>query len=279
MRKASWLGVLVCVIGLSGCTVYSTRPLGLPVWSEMQGIWQVQDRFYEVRLLADGSLSMTWLRWDANEGRFGLGRGELVVAVDEGSTYANIRDFDDPEGIDRYSVYRVLFLRTSTTTSGPDIAPIGLDSGLLVRAVSDGILRGEETELGIVVDDPRLADFVDPLRFAEQFAIDDPDSTALARRIVKFSGPDIRTTVLHQGRQAHIECLRDSSPQWVGAHEYGVADVAQLSAADFSSYLTCLDSRGFGLVNVSNMQDDAVYGSFWVAKEGFGLFEFEICVE
>jgi hypothetical protein len=52
----------------------------------------------------------------------------------------------------------------------------------------------------------------------------------------------------------------------------GIASTARLSAADFSSYLTCLDTRGFGLINVS----DDEYADFWVAMDGFGLFEFSV---
>ena len=331
--KTCWFAILACAIALSGCdTVSSTRPLGLPVWSEMQGIWEVEGDIFEVRLLPDGSMSVASINWDKGERQFTLGKLELVISVDEGATYANIRDPDAPEGTEQYSFYRVLFLGTSTAGAGPDVLLISPNEDLFAEAITEGRLSGKDTEFGIVIDDPRLADFVDPLRFAEQFAVDHHESTVLARRIVNFNGPDIEATVLHQGQQAHMECLPEAlaqrkrlgsdvrgalnrlkseleqqlehpiempdpaGEQWarllnIDPEQWarlmaplppseqrfdfvnnGIAITARLSAADFSSYLTCLDSRGFGLVNVS----DDEYADFWVAKGGFGLFEFSV---
>lgn len=338
MRETSWLGVLVCVIGLSGCTVYSTRPLGMPVWSEMQGTWQIEDAFYEVRLLPDGSLSMAWIEWDHREEQFSLGKGELVVTVDEGATYWNIRDARIPE---EYRFLRALFLEPEDAGGDPDVALFAPNGSGFEKAIKEGLLKeglhsGKNIDAIFLVDDSRLADFVDPQIFAQQFDVENP---VLARRIIKTNPPHSADTVLHRGQQAHMECLPDAAPQWLGADvrgqlqhlrsylekqfnqpiempdpateqwakflnidpeqwgrliaplptpdseerygfdNEGVAIGAKLSPADFSSYLTCLDSQGFGLVNVSNLQDDAGYGSFWIAKDGFGLFRFIVEVE
>lgn len=329
MRRTSWLGVLACAIGLSGC-VSSTRPLGLPVWSEMQGVWQVDNDLYEVVLMPDGSMPMAWMEWDALEEQFTLSRGELVISVDEGVRYANIRNLDAPGGI--FSFYRLLFLDSSTSGADLRVALIPPNENLFDRAIEEGLLHGEGTEVGPLVDDPRLAHFVDPLRFAEQFAVENPGSIMLAHRIRQFPRPYGEDTVLDQGQRAHMECLPESIAQrkrlrsdavdtlrrmkseleqaleqpvempdptteqwarflnidpqrWAGLmvplrpseqrfdfDNNGLAVSAKLSAADFSSYLTCLDSRGFGLVNVS----DDEYAAFWVAKDGFGLFPFVV---
>lgn len=334
----SWLAILACAIGLSGCTeVYSTRPLGQPIWYEMQGTWQVDDDVYEVQLLPDGSLPMAWIEWNADKSQFNLGKGELVVSIDEGATYLNVRKFsDDPAARELYLFYRML-----DVGGEPDVALIvAPDEDHFRGAVEKGVLSGEIAPYKIYVDDSRLTDFVDPLRFGEQFATVSSGSTALARRIVRFEGPDIEGTVLHQGQQAHMECLPDAARHSLGAavrsrleylrsepgkqleqpiemldpateqwakflnidpeqwsrlmatllhsdseerYEFdknGIAVAAKLSAADFSSYLTCLDSRGFELVNYP-LYDFSDYGVFasLVAKDGFGLFQFFFMVE
>lgn len=338
-RTTSWLAILACAIALSGCsTVYSTRPLGLPVWSEMQGTWEVGGRVVEIELLPDGSMSIARMYWDEDEKQFTLGKFELVISVDEGATYANIRDPDAPEGSEQYLFYRVLFLGASTTGAGPDLVLIAPEYDFFSEAVREGILRGESGNMDTVVDGSQLPDFVDPRRFVEQFEVDNRESTILARRIVTADGPDIEGTVLHQGRQAHMKCLPEALPQrvaakvhrslrslqfslnhdlaeqleqqvelpepaaaqwarflnvdperwakvmapmptserWFSIDKNDIAIHASLSAADFSTYLTCLDVRGFGLVNVSFDLAKPGYGRFWVAKSGFGLFEFGV---
>jgi hypothetical protein len=302
----------------------------------MQGTWQVGYDFYEVELMPDGSMPMAWIDWDAHEKQFTFRRGELVVSMDEGVTYANIRYLDVPGGI--FIFYRLLFLGSSANGSDLLVAlipPNDKFEGDIDEAIREGLLRGETTNTGPVVDDPRLAHFVDPLRFAEQFAVQNPGSILLARRIAKPQRLQGEETVLRQSQRTHMECLPESlaqrkrlgsdivgrlgrlkseleqaleqpiempdpasehwarflnvdpqqwarlmvplppSEQRFDFDEYGVAVTARLSAADFSSYLTCLDSRGFGLINVS----DDEYADFWVAKRGFGLFQFGVRVE
>lgn len=343
IRKAIRVAILISTIGLSGCTtVFSTRPLGLPIWSEMQGTWQVGDgspKFYEVRLLPDGSMPIAWTEWNDDENRFTLSTGELVVTIDEGATYVNFRGADDPERT--FSFFRVLFLESQDVPNGPKVVLIAPNADLFQEATKLGTLSGEHDDFTTIVDGTQLADFVDPLKLAEQFDVAKTGSITLARRVANAPGPDVEATVLRHGRRAHTECLpemllkqaaadihlwphalrcaqecgREIQPdqademravtreQWARAlnvdpqqratfttmastperrYEFrsdGLAIKARLAAAEFSSYLTCLDARGFGLVNLSGLQDDAGYGSFWVAKEGFGLFEFGVRVE
>jgi hypothetical protein len=333
-RTTSWLAILACAIGFSGC-VSATRPLGLPVWSEMQGTWQVEDVFYEVQLLPDGALSMAWIDWDQREKRFALGRREVVVTVDEGATYWNFVEHGDPP---EYFFVRVLFFEHSDAGGDPYVALFAPNGSHFDKAVNEGVLSGEGVGDHLLLDDSRLADFVDPKRFAEQFDVDKP---LLARRIIKTPAPHGKDTVLHQGQQAHMECLPathkpaeahlrytlavlkadlevqlkqpvdmpdPAGEQWArflnvdperwakvmalmppselrfSTDENGIVVHAKLSAADFSSYLTCLDSRGFGLVNVPDAKHahgdpEYKHPRFWVAKGGFGLFEFTVHME
>jgi hypothetical protein len=332
------LAILACTITFSGCsTVFSTRPLGVPVWSEMQGIWEVRGVPVGIELLPDGSLIIGWFWWDENE-QLSLEKHELVISVDEGATYWNIGARDAAEGSEEFVFLRVLLLAPSTPGAGPDLVLFQPEYALFRGAVEKGILRGKLSEWGTHVDGSQLPDFVDPRRLVEQFGVNDQESGILVRRIVKTDGPDIESTVLYHGQQAHMECLPQALPQrkaadvrdklktlkselekqlerpiempdaateqwakflnidpeqWArlmapfppGESRYslfdknGVVTRARLSAADFSSYLTCLDARGFGLVNISALQDNAAYGAFWVAKEGFGLFAFRVRVE
>jgi hypothetical protein len=300
---------------------------------------------------------MAWIDWDADKSQFTLGKGELVVSIDEGATYLNVRKFsDDPAEKELYLFYRMLDVggdprkdagsdpRESDSSVKPLIDPdvaliVAPDEDHFREAVEKGVLSGAIAPWEIYLDDSRLADFVDPLRLGEQFAIDHSDSTALARRIVRFEGPEIEATVLHQGQQAHMECLPDAARHSLGADvrgrlehlrselekqleqpiempdpateqwakflnidpekwsrlmpplhsdpeeryvfdKNGIAVGAKLSAADFSSYLTCLDSRGFELVNFGL---DSIFGFefgfFLVAKDGFCLIPFTVVVE
>jgi hypothetical protein len=240
-----------------------------------------------------------------------------------------MRDARIPE---EYRFHRALFLEPTDAGGDPAVALFAPNSSPFEKAVKEGLLSGEGGDGSILVNDSRLADFVDPKLFAEQFGVSNP---VLARRVMKIAPPRGRDTVLHQGQQAHMECLPDAAPQQLGADvrgrlehlkselekqlelqiempdpateqwarflnidpeqwgrviaplpsadseerydfdNKGIAIGAKLAAAEFSSYLMCLDSRGFGLVNVSETGD----GIFWVAKDGFGLHLFIVIVK
>lgn len=326
--KSTWLvglGVVLALVGCGRSAVRTTEPVGIPIWSEMQGVWEGYGDIYHVRLLPDGSLPVARVDWDVQADEFKLAKGELIISVDEGRTYANLSFPEVPGGKRLFEFYRVFFVNGKTRDRTPgNMAFFMPINETFANAVRSDALEGEVEDASVVLTDAKsLADFIDPEKFSEQFEA--LGGGYLVRRIQDGREPH-GLTVLDAGRQAHMECIpleikqramvlndqkihesmiemmksQGASAEFVNKLEAeleakklqleaegldqsepeelmneGIIDGAVMSATDFSSYLRCLETQGFRLINAPA----PFPGHFWVAKNGFGLFSFFVLIK
>jgi hypothetical protein len=201
-----WVGIL---LALAGCTsVSSTKPVGLPIWAELQGTWLLEmegAHYFHVWLRADGSLQMAKIEWNEESQSYQLVLHDLVLSTDDGAFYLNIDDPATSGGPPKYGFFRAV------PSTGDTVILIPPQTEHFASAVKTGELKGEfiegdgfgEPDIHLT-DAKQLEEFIHPDKFLEQF---DLESAMTIRRLQASLGPIRGPTAKYQGRQDHMQCL------------------------------------------------------------------------
>jgi hypothetical protein len=270
-------------LALSACdTLTATKPVGLPIWYEMQGLWVGKnygnDFYIDVRLLPDGSLHSATTYWDEDKERFMLEESELIISVEDGVHYINSLvlptetvDHRNDSFIRNYSFMRIIFSEGGIAIAfnpNIDVFAEAIESGTLPGKVKKAQTKFTEDlsirTKDVYIDDPEgLAKFIDPKYFSEQFVTEDPASI---RRIYKYQLPEDEVTVMNQAKQSQSKCLSIANNS-----DIGPANFIKLTQAALNTYWTCM--RGLGYEFIPNDPSKEMY---IVNNAGLGLFTFRV---
>ena len=269
MSKA--YGFLVfAIILVTGCTqVSASKPLGLPIWSRMHGVWYTDVEgtiLLHIKLLPDGTLRVARSDWNSKTSQFDLERGKLVVSTNDDALYANII-FPSESGADKYDFFRLV--QGLVSPEGIVILfPPKID--VFKEAIETGVLKGEIIKRkgepdDISISDPEgFAKFVKAEKFNEQFDVESP---IVLKRVANYSGPIRGESWEYLGKKDHTGCLPERFAESPGFEISG-----ELSDSEYKSYRDCMSKNGYELIDKYSSK------GFWITKNGLGLFMFEVKV-
>ena len=306
----SWLGFILM---LSGCgEVTTNQPLGLAVWSEMQGIWKVtieDTEYFHVWLTRDGELHLARIDWSNENKQFELERGKMIVSTNDDAMYVNIQFPSESEQEGEFTFYRAVM------SPGRIVTLFAPKKEVFAQAIEDGVLKGKVTRRKFDMDEVLTTDpvglekFVKADKFSEQFDLDSPLSLY---PVSDFLGPMKGPTVMFQAKKDHTACLpedlaervRKGSPlegvvrtilsgagkedvdkAWeqfgeesseshrTYSAENDLVTMAELTETEFASYQNCMKERGYELLDQYSKEN------LWIAKNRLGVFRFEVRVD
>jgi hypothetical protein len=286
MKKLLFLWASV-LLALGGCTsIATTKPLGLPIWAELQGLWAMElegEQYYFAALLPDGSLPVSHVEWDGDSKRFITEQSRLVVSTDDGAIYWNWCPPPEPGS---ESECRFLFFRVIETMDGT-IVLFPPNADYFIEAIESNSLKGQivsrflPTEL-ILTDPQELANAVHPDYFGIQF---DPKFAVAVRRLSDKPGFAEPPNLKSQGVLDHTQCLPRDMVEYLSAKPQptslpragGVAGdlwyAATLSKPELCAYQECMEARGYQFSGEPSRKE------VWITRNGLGLFTFEASIK